>query len=157
MNDAAIAELGILRAERAIARALAGIARAMDERRWEAFDALVAADATADFGLGLVTGRSAIVTFIRSFLDDCGPTQHLLGNLVVDVARNGIDAQSRCYVSDMHVGAGDKAHLTFSTLGEYHDRWSRRGDAWWLVHRTKLNRAHLGSICVLGPGPQPTR
>ena len=23
----------------------------------------------------------------------------------------------------MHVGAGDNAHLTFSTLGEYHDRW----------------------------------
>jgi hypothetical protein len=150
-------ELELLLAERAIARALAEIARAMDERRWNAFDSLLTADATADFGLGLVTGRSAIVMLIRSFLDDCGPTQHLLGNLVVDVATNGVEAQSRCYVSDMHVGVGDKAHLTFSTLGEYHDRWLRRGDRWWLVHRTKLNRAHLGSISVLGPGPQPTR
>jgi hypothetical protein len=157
VSEAVSAELEMLRAERTISRALAGIARAMDERRWEALDSLVAADATADFGLGLLTGRPAIVTFIRSFLDDCGPTQHLLGNLVVDVATNGVDAQSCCYVSDMHVGAGDKAHQTFSTLGEYHDRWSRRGDAWWLVHRTKLNRAHLGSIGVLGPGPQPQR
>ena len=129
----------------------------MDERRWDALDALIAADATADFGLGPLAGRPSIVALIRSFLDDCGPTQHLLGNLVVDIASNGVEAQSRCYVSDMHIGAGNKAHLTFSTLGEYHDRWLRHGDRWWLVHRTKLNRAHLGSSSVLGSGPQRSR
>ncbi len=149
-------ELDLLLAERAIARALAEIARAMDERRWEALDGFVAEQATADFGLGPVAGRAAIVGVMRSFLDDCGPTQHLLGNLVVDVAADGADASSRCYVSDMHVGTGDQAQLTFSTLGEYHDRWRRSGGHWWLVHRQKLNRALLGSMSVLGPGPAPT-
>jgi hypothetical protein len=148
-------ELELLLAERAIARALATIARALDERRWHALDGLIAEQATADFGLGPVAGRAAIVGVMRSFLDDCGPTQHLLGNLVVDVAADGAEALSRCYVSDMHVGAGDKAHLTFSTLGEYHDRWRRSGDRWWLVHRQKFNRALLGSMSVLGPGPTP--
>jgi hypothetical protein len=113
-------------------------------------------NAGADFGLGPVSGRSAVVAVMRSFLDDCGPTQHLLGNLVIDVDNSGTSATSRCYVSDMHVGAGARSHQTFSTLGEYHDEWRRVGGRWWLVYRRKLNRALLGSIDVLGPGPQRT-
>jgi len=35
-------ELELLLAERAIARALAAIARALDERRWDALDGLIA-------------------------------------------------------------------------------------------------------------------
>jgi hypothetical protein len=140
-----------LLAEREIARALAGIARAMDERNWAAFGEWCAEDATADLGTGMLAGRAAIVALIRSFLDDCGPTQHLLGNLVVDV--EGERAVSRCYVSDLHLGAGAKSHLSFSTLGEYHDRWHCIAGHWRLVHRTKLNRAHTGSFEVLGPGP----
>lgn len=144
-------DLDTLIAEREIGRALYRFARAMDERDWAALDAVVAEDATADLGMGPVSGRAAIVAFMRTFLDDCGPTQHLLGNLVIDV--DGDRATSRCYVSDMHKGAGDKAHLSFSTLGEYHDSWVRRDGRWRMTHRRKLNRAHLGSIEVLGPGP----
>lgn len=145
-------DLDTLIAERDIARAIYRFARAMDERDWGALDAVLSEDGTADLGTGLVTGRAAIVAFIRSFLDACGPTQHLIGNLVVDV--DGERATSRCYVSDMHKGQNEKAHLTFSTLGEYHDTWVRRDGRWWMIHRHKLNRAHLGSIEVLGPGPQ---
>lgn len=144
--------LDTLIAERDIGRAIYRFARAMDERDWAALDDMVVPEATADLGMGLVSGRAAIVTFIRSFLDDCGPTQHLIGNVVVDV--DGERAASRCYVHDMHQGAGEKASLTFSTLGEYHDRWVRRDGSWWMVHRRKLNHAHIGSIEVLGPGPR---
>lgn len=144
-------DLSCLLAEREIQRALVNIARAMDDRDWPALDTLVLADATADLGMGPIAGRAEIVAFIRTFLDDCGPTQHLLGNLLVDV--DGEEAHSRCYVSDMHKGLGDKAHLSFSTLGDYHDRWRRIDGRWYLSHRTKLNRAHLGDIRVLGPGP----
>lgn len=145
-------DLEILIAERDIGRALYRFARAMDERDWAALDEVLTEDATADLGRGTVSGRGAIVAFIRSFLDACGPTQHLLGNLVIDVEKER--ATSRCYVSDMHKGAGDKAHLTFSTLGEYQDSWVRRGGRWWMIHRRKLNHAHLGSLEVLGPGPR---
>jgi len=145
--------LELLLAEREIGRALAAFARAMDERQWAALDEIIDVDAGADFGLGPVSGRSAIVAVMRSFLDDCGPTQHLLGNLVIDVDSSGTSATSRCYVSDMHVGAGARSSQTFSTLGEYHDKWHRVGDRWWLVFRRKHNRALLGSIEVLGPGP----
>jgi hypothetical protein len=144
-------DLETLIAEREIGRALYRFARAMDERDWAALDGVLVEDATADLGLGTVSGRAAIVAFMRSFLDACGPTQHLLGNLVIEVEKDR--ATSRCYVSDMHKGTGDKAHLTFSTLGEYHDSWERRGGQWWMIHRRKLNHAHLGSIEVLGAGP----
>jgi SnoaL-like domain len=143
--------LTMLLAERDIARKLAEFARAMDGRDWAALDAVIAADAAADFGTGPVTGRPAIVHVMRSFLDDCGPTQHLLGNLTVDVL--GTTARSRCYVSDLHLGTGEQAQLTFQTLGEYQDTWDCRDGRWWLVQRLKLNRAHLGSFDVLGPGP----
>lgn len=140
--------LEILLAEREIYRAIVRVARAMDERDWAALDDILLADATADLGMGLVTGRDRIVTFIRTFLDDCGPTQHLLGNVLIDV--KGDEARSRCYVSDMHKGLGEKAHLTFSTLGDYHDTWRKVDGRWLMCHRTKLNRATLGDISVLG-------
>jgi hypothetical protein len=144
--------LEMLLAEREIYRALVRFARAMDHRDWGALDAIVLPDATADLGLGLVHGREAIVHTMRDFLDDCGPTQHLLGNVMIEV--DGDSAQSSCYVSDMHKGTREKAALTFSTLGEYHDKWRREDGVWRMTHRTKLNRAHIGDISVLGPGPK---
>jgi hypothetical protein len=143
--------LEMLLAEREIGRALAAFARAMDERDWAALDGIVADDARAEFGTGPVSGRAAMVSLMRSFLDECGPTQHLLGNLAIDV--EGAQARSRCYVSDLHLGSGANASLTFQTLGEYQDAWQRRDGRWWLVERTKLNRAHVGSFAVLGAGP----
>ncbi len=144
-------DLETLLAEREIGRALYGFARAMDERDWNAITQIMTEDATAEMGTGPLADRSQVIALMRSFLDDCGPTQHLLGNLVIDVS--GDQAVSRCYVSDMHKGAGDKDHLTFSTIGEYHDRWQKIDGRWRMVHRTKLNRAHIGSIEVLGSGP----
>ena len=88
---------------------------------------------------------------MRSFLDDCGPTQHLLGNLTIEV--DGTKARSRCYVSDMHLGTGENAQLSFRTLGEYQDQWQHRDGHWWLTRRVKANRGHLGTFAVLGPGP----
>jgi hypothetical protein len=145
------ATLEMLLAEREIGRQLARVARAMDERAWQALEQLIAPDASADFGTGRVEGRAAMVAVMRSFLDACGPTQHLLGNLTVEV--DGASASSCCYVADLHLGRGPQAHLTFQTLGEYRDRWQRREGRWWLTERTKINRAHLGSFAVLGPGP----
>lgn len=140
--------LDTLLAEREIYRAVVRLARAMDERDWSALDDILLLDATAELGMGPVSGRDNIVAFIRSFLDDCGPTQHLLGNMLIDV--DGDEARSRCYVSDMHKGLGEKSHLTFSTLGDYHDTWRKVDGRWRMSHRTKLNRATLGDISVLG-------
>lgn len=143
--------LETLIAEREIYRGLVAFAYAMDQRAWDSLADVVRADATVDFGFGLLEGRMAMIDAMRSFLDDCGPTQHLLGNVVIEV--DGDTATSRAYVSDMHIGLGDKADKTFSTLGEYHDRWRHIDGRWYMTHRTKLNRATIGDISVLGAGP----
>lgn len=145
--DPALADL---LAERAIARQLILFARAMDARDWAALDAIVAEEATGDYGEGPLAGRAAIVATMRKYLDGCGPTQHLLGNLVIDL--DGDRATSRCYVNDIHLGPGDKSALTFRTLGDYHDRWERRDGRWWMVERIKHNRAHVGTFEVFGLG-----
>ncbi|MFO7551824.1 MAG: nuclear transport factor 2 family protein [Haliea sp.] len=143
--------LDTLVAERAIYRNLVQVARGMDARDWNGLLALMSADVTADLGTGPLSGGAEIIGLLRSFLDACGPTQHLLGNVLIDV--DGDTARSRAYVSDMHLGTGAHEGLTFSTLGDYHDHWRREAGEWKLCHRTKLNRGHLGSFSVLGPGP----
>lgn len=142
-------ELQRLADERDIARALMAFARGMDARDWVAVRALMVDDAEAEFGRGPEVGADRIVESIREFLDVCGPTQHLLGNIVVDV--DGDTAVSHAYVSDMHLGTGAHSTTTFSTLGEYHDEWRRIDGQWRIVRRHKDSRAVLGSFDVFRP------
>jgi hypothetical protein len=144
-------DLQTLLDERAIYRQLCRFAEAMDRREWGWLDEVMLENAEGEYGLGRRTSRAEIVAEMRSFLDDCGPTQHLLANVIIDV--DGDTATSRAYVADMHVGLGDKAHLTFRTLGDYHDRWVRTAAGWRIAERVKQNRAHVGDISVLGAGP----
>lgn len=139
--------------EREIYRSIVRFARAMDERDWSAIDDIATVDATAHMGSGELEGRAAIVALMRSFLDECGPTQHLIGNVLIDIDTDGETASSRAYVSDMHLGTGDRAQSSFRTLGDYHDKWAKIDGRWRMTHRTKINHASLGSFEVLGPGP----
>jgi hypothetical protein len=133
--------------ERAIERALIRLARAMDDRDWAQVSDIVAEDATGDLGTGTLQGRSAIIELVRSFLDNCGVTQHLLGNVLVDVS--GDHGISRAYVHDLHLSSRSPER-TFHTLGDYHDRWERRSGEWRLIERIKHNRASVGSLDVFG-------
>lgn len=118
-------------------------ARGMDNRDWAGLATILSDDATADYGNELLCGSAAIISSIRSYLDPCGTTQHLLGNLLVQ--SDGEYAESHCYVSDMHLGTGDRAHVTFCTLGDYHDRWHKRDGEWRMVHREKDHRGYIGT------------
>jgi len=138
--------------EREIYRNIVRFARAMDDREWAAIDALTDADMTADLGTGAVGSRSEMVAIIRSYLDDCGPTQHLVANVLIDV--DGDTASSRAYVSDMHLGTGALEGQFFRTLGDYQDEWRRSPHGWRMTRRVKHNRGHLGNFTVMGSGPQ---
>lgn len=131
--------------ERDIERALIRFARAMDDRDWNGLTEILAEDAIGDLGTGRLEGSAAIIELIRGYLDNCGVTQHLLGNVLVDV--DGDRATSRAYVQDLHLSRSDPG-LTFHTLGDYHDRWERRDGRWWLVERNKDNRGTVGSLDV---------
>lgn len=137
--------------EREIERALYRAARAMDDRDWNALAAILAEDAVGDLGTGRLDGAAAIIGVIRGFLDSCGPTQHLVGNVVVEVT--GDTAVSRAYVHDLHLSA-DTTHR-FYTMGDYRDGWQRRDGRWRIVERVKANRAYVGSLEAVFGGRLP--
>lgn len=143
--------LETLLAERTIYRNLVHFARAMDDRNWEGVSALLTPEVTAELGLGEIRGRQALVAFMASFLDDCGTTQHLLGNVLIEI--DGDRATSQCYVSDMHLGKNTMSEQSFRTLGDYHDEWCKVESNWLICRRVKHNRATLGSYEVLGRAP----
>lgn len=129
--------------ERAVERELIRFARAMDDRDWEQLSQILTDDAVAELGTGRLDGSGAIIALIRGFLDNCGATQHLLRNVMVDV--DGDQAISRAYVRDAHLSRNDP-DLMFHTLADYHDKWERRDGRWRLVERVKDNRGTVGSL-----------
>lgn len=135
-----------LLAERNIQRQLITFARAMDSRDWAAIEAIVTEDMRADFGIGEVKGRSELINLLRSFLDNCGVTQHLLGNFMIEV--EGDAATSQSYVSDMHLGKDTGDNISFRTLGNYCDTWKKVDGVWLIARRVKDNRATIGSMDV---------
>ncbi|KDF02427.1 ethyl tert-butyl ether degradation protein EthD [Mycolicibacterium aromaticivorans JS19b1 = JCM 16368] len=141
--------LTLLLDERAIERALILFARAMDERDWSTMAAILTHDAFGDFGTGPLAGSAAIIELIRSYLDNCGPTQHLLGNVIVEV--DGDTATSLAYVRDIHLNSTADPAVRFYTLGDYHDTWRRTRDgSWRMSQRIKANRGYVGPLEIFG-------
>ncbi|WP_231965517.1 nuclear transport factor 2 family protein [Mycobacterium sp. E802] len=141
--------LRALRDERDIERALTLFARAMDDRDWATMAEILANEAEGDFGTGRLTGSPAIIDMIRGYLDSCGPTQHLLGNIVIDVVDD--TATSRAYIRDVHLNSAGDPSTRFYTLGDYHDTWHRDGDGRWrITERIKANRAYVGPLEIFG-------
>lgn len=135
-----------LLAEREIYRQLVHFARAMDERDWDTLAGITAEEIQADFGSGEIVGVKAVIALIRSYLDNCGTSQHLLGNILIDV--DGDVATSESYVSDMHLPRDESRDIHFRTLGNYSDRWVKRDGCWVMTSRIKNNRALMGSMGV---------
>ncbi|MBY6262051.1 nuclear transport factor 2 family protein [Azospirillum sp. 412522] len=135
--------------ERAIAHQLNRFARIADGRDWGAVGDVFANDLTFDYGLGEQAGIDAMRALLQRFLDPCGPSQHLLGSIVIEV--RGDEASSRAYVQARHQGAGDKAARFFDTNGEYVDRWKRMPEGWRIIRRDVTWAMHMGDPTVLAP------
>jgi ketosteroid isomerase-like protein len=131
--------------ERAIERALHGVAAALDTRDWAALSAAFTADA---HGYG-ARGREAIVARVRAHLGGCGPSQHLLGNVRVFV--DGDTASSLAYARVYHVGTGGRSGAFYECLGEYTDAWARTSGGWLLTSRRFAVQIELGDRSVLQP------
>jgi hypothetical protein len=97
-----------------------------------------------------LTGRAAIIESIRSFLDGCGPSQHLLGNH--QIAIDGDEAQSLTKARVLHVGAGERARLTpYEAIGVYRDRHLRTAEGWRITNRHFDVQIAIGDINILHP------
>lgn len=136
----------------AIYRQLGQFARILDEKRWDDAGQVFSEDLTFDYGggTGEKTGLAAMVENFRRFLDVCGPTQHLIGSIFVEV--DGDSARSRSYVQARHVAKGGEPvsfDQIFDTNGEYHDTWRREGGTWKIVRREATWAMHVGNPAVI--------
>jgi SnoaL-like domain len=133
----------------AIIDVLNAYATCLDTRAWSGLNDVFHPDAVGIYAATL-TGRAAVIESIRSFLDGCGPSQHLLGNYQISI--NGDNAESSTKARVLHVGAGERADLTpYEAIGTYHDRHLRTADGWRIIHRHFDVQIALGDINVLHP------
>ncbi len=134
--------------EREITHLLGRFARILDGRDWGAVGDVFAEDVTFNYGDGQEqSGIAAMKANFQRFLDVCGPSQHLLGSIVVTAT--GDTAVSRAYVQARHQGAGAKAHLFVDSNGEYVDTWERRPQSWRIVRRDAVWHMIKGDMSVL--------
>lgn len=126
---------------------------ALDDRDWASLDDFFTEDAVARYGgegSTPVTGRAEIVRMIRSNLDGCGPSQHLFGNLVVEI--DGDVARSSCKARVCHFGAGERASLQpYECFGVYRHTLHRTADGWRVTELLFDVRHAAGDIRVLQP------
>lgn len=137
----------------AIIEVLDRYADVLDTRDWQRLDLVFAPDVEMDFGAWRVRGIDAVRSRIRSYLDGCGPSQHLLGNyrIELDPADRG-RARSRCKIRVMHLGRGAHAGETYEMMGEYRDELARTPDGWRITKRDAIAQLQLGNPGLLGPG-----
>ncbi len=137
--------------ERQVHRAMCRYARALDHREWALLDQVFCPDVHyAPVGVEPAFGRPAAIALIRSFLDGCGPTQHLLGNLEVEA--DGDAPYSRCYVRAAHRGTGERSNVEFVTHAEYLVRWQLQPTGWRAREWVLRPLWHAGDISILGRG-----
>jgi hypothetical protein len=137
--------------ERDIVRGLARFARILDNKQWDALTEIFAVDLSFNYGAGgEERGIEALEDNMRRYLDVCGPTQHLIGSIIVDVENDR--AVSRAYVQARHQGAGDRAGAIFDSNGEYIDEWQRRAAGWRITRRHAKWASHSGDPAVLALG-----
>ncbi len=134
--------------ERDILNQLAEFARILDGRRWQDVPSVFDESIEFNYGDGQERqGMEALLLNFKTFLDPCGPSQHLLGSIQLEI--EGDSATTRAYVQARHQGAGNKSDLYLDSNGEYVDLW-RRGAKGWRIVRRDVNWAMLkGDMSVL--------
>lgn len=131
-----------------IANQLGRFARILDSRDWDAVGEVFADDVAFNYGDGREqAGIAALRLQFQTFLDVCGPSQHLIGSIMTEV--DGDNAVSRAYVQARHQGKGAKADRFLDTNGEYVDSWIRGAGVWRIVRREASWAMHMGDFSVL--------
>jgi hypothetical protein len=81
-------------------------AQSLDTKQYARLTEVFTPEATAHYiGMAECKGLASIIGLVSGVLDQCGNTQHLLGNVRIDV--QGDKATSSCYLQAIHVGVGD--------------------------------------------------
>ena len=134
----------------AIIATLDRYAECLDQRDWPGLADVFTDDVEIDWVEWKQKGRAEATTSIRSYLDGCGPSQHLLGNY--RIALDGDRASSKCYCRVMHMGKGEHEGKTYETWIEYADELVRTPEGWRSRKRVARATMHQGDPSLLGPG-----
>lgn len=137
--------------ERDLHRTLIRYAHLCDRRDWAAMDDVFAPDATADYGGWPLADPARILRMLQRHLGGCGPTQHLLGNLLCDEGSDGLP--STCIaIRACHQGAGPRSADRYECIGEYHDEWRWvEGRGWRIARRRMVVHFEIGDRGILEP------
>ena len=142
--------LQMLADERSIRHRLAAFARTLDQRQWDSLGEVFAPEAQLVYGAHQPQGLAAIEAHFRGFLGGCGPSQHLLGNIDIDV--QGDHAHSWAAVCASHRAAGKDDTREFTARGNYLTQWSRLPQGWRVARWEWQNGWFSGDFSILGPG-----
>lgn len=123
-------------------------ATALDARDFALLDEVFTADVTCDLGAGPIEGREALRSALGRMLGGRGPSQHLLGNHVVEIEADAARCTSQ--VRAFAAGAGAAAGRTYELFGEYRDELERTPDGWRIARRVMRVRHERGDRAVLG-------
>lgn len=143
-------QLQMLLDERDIYRQLCRFTRLLDERKLAELGTVFHRDIAFDYGrYGEHRGLDALEKWMHNSLDACGGTQHLIGNVEIEVT--GDQAMSRAFVMARHQGANQLGGAIFDTNGEYIDRWVRDGEGGWrIIRRDAIWRVISGDPSIVG-------
>lgn len=134
----------------AIIETLDRYAECLDARDWPRLAEVFTEDVDVDFEAWHEQGLETVTGIIRSYLDGCGPSQHLLGNYRIRL--DGDRASSRCYGRVMHMGRDAHAGKTYESWIEYADDLVRTPAGWRSRKRVARACMHQGDPSLLGPG-----
>jgi ketosteroid isomerase-like protein len=127
-------------------------AQAVDAHDWDEVARVFTPDAVIDYSNGAhADGPEAMVQLLRGVLDHAGPSQHLVGNFVIDVDRDRARANCsiRAFISAAPNGlVPDAAYEIFAI---YHDELVKSENGWHVARRRADIVHERGDRRVLGP------
>lgn len=139
--------MAILEAEHEIVQGLYRFARIADGRKWDEIGTVFSDTVVFTYEATEGSGRAALLALFRRYLDPCGPTQHFLGNITVEI--HGNEARSSAYVQARHQGTGARAAQVLEMYGEYHDAWKLTPQGWRIFRRDPVWFFQTGDPGVL--------
>jgi len=109
-------------------------ASSLDKKKYARLSEVFTPEATANYiGLAECKGLDSIIKLVSGVLDQCGHTQHLLGNIQIDV--QGERATASCYLQAIHVGLGEYSDQVYTVWGEYRDQLVKTAAGWRISYR----------------------
>ena len=144
-------QVNLLLAEREIRKVLLRYAAALDRKDWSLLSTCFIPEATANYEtIGLLHGYPAIESVCRTALKHMSVTQHLIGNIDIEVL--GETATSTCYLHAQHVRPDTPGGSSNIIAGQYQDELDHTAEGWRIRHRTLRVLWTFGNPEIHQPG-----